>query len=333
MAKEENGLAKEVSKGESQEHRNCSMPSTHDKLSEAHYFIHQMVDHYHEPDLFRYNLSAFLQAARNVTFVLQSEASDKPDFGVLWKTLQDEMRAEPDLRLLNDSRVTVVHKSSLIPASTMFIGHFKYGKPKSGFVSVPLDPMTQSIVALVHGRKLLQSSEHPHRAWSGEEFGLQRRWALKEAPEAELVQFALVALTKIADVVSRVHEWTGFGTLQEGKCEHINSDEYRNLRESEIFSEVVAAWDGLATEAVTTATGVNSVPLLAEPLETADVLYTIPAGSSAKGWTTNRESKLWSPEFASMLLYSIDHQVITKDTAVFFKRSLASVSKLPTPDD
>ena len=128
------------------------------------------------------------------------------------------------------------------------MGHFKYGRPKSGFAAMPLDPMMDSIEALAHGRQVCQSFEHPHRMWSGEEFGLQRMWALKEAPKTELVQFALNSLAKIAEVFSKTHEWAGFGSLKSGTCEHFNSEDYRNLRESQVFFEVAKAWEEPPTE-------------------------------------------------------------------------------------
>jgi hypothetical protein len=36
----------------------CPVPSAHDKVHEAHYFIHQLIDNYHDPHPFRYQLSA-----------------------------------------------------------------------------------------------------------------------------------------------------------------------------------------------------------------------------------------------------------------------------------
>jgi hypothetical protein len=256
--------------------------------------------------------------------------SNATGFKEFWKERQVEMAADSDLRLLNDARVTVVHRSSLVPSSSMFIGHFKYGKPKSGIEGMPLDPMTDSVAALAHGRKVFQSHEHPHRMWSGEEFGLQRLWALKEAPKTELVQFALNSLAKIAGVFSATHEWAGFGALKTGNCEHFNSEDYRNLRESEVFLEVSKAWDGHPTEKVSPISG--ELSLFADPSETGDVLHKIPAGKAAKGWVGTLQSRFWGPEFASMLLYSIDDETITKDTAAFFKRSAASVSTLDDPE-
>lgn len=309
----------------------CPLHATHDKLNEAHYFIHQMADHYHEPDRFRYNLSAFLQSARNVTWVLQSELSKKTGFDQFWATQQDSMRADDDLKLLNDARVTVVHRSSLVPASSMFIGHFKYGKPRAGFASMPLHPMTDSAQALALGREVDDQFEHPHRAWCGEEFGLRRKWALEEALERELVQFALGALEKIADVFSEAHKWVGGGAFNTGRCDHFTSEEYRDLRESEVFPEVAKAWDGPPTEQVSPAKG--GLSLLSAPSDSARVLHRISESKKAKGWVNSTPSKFWDREFCSMLLYSIGEDVITLKTGVFFKRSAASITEMPHDED
>ena len=49
----------------------CPIPFTHDRLREVHHWWHEMARYYHEPEPFRYAFGAFVQAARNVTFVLQ----------------------------------------------------------------------------------------------------------------------------------------------------------------------------------------------------------------------------------------------------------------------
>jgi len=45
-----------------------------------HYWWHEMARNYHEPEPFRYSLEAFVQAARNVTWVLQKEKRVFEDF-------------------------------------------------------------------------------------------------------------------------------------------------------------------------------------------------------------------------------------------------------------
>ena len=47
---------------------------------EAHYFMEQMMNEYHDPIFFRFNLNAFLQALRSVTYVLQKEFSSRDGF-------------------------------------------------------------------------------------------------------------------------------------------------------------------------------------------------------------------------------------------------------------
>lgn len=51
----------------------CPILNTHDKLEEAHYFFHMMMNSYHIADVFRYNLNAFIQSLRHTTFILQTE--------------------------------------------------------------------------------------------------------------------------------------------------------------------------------------------------------------------------------------------------------------------
>ena len=46
---------------------------TMDKLNEAKYFLKSMNDNTPEREAFKYNLSAFLAAARSVTFIMQKE--------------------------------------------------------------------------------------------------------------------------------------------------------------------------------------------------------------------------------------------------------------------
>jgi hypothetical protein len=69
-----------------------------DKHEEAHYFIGRMMDEWHYPSEFRWNLNAFVQALRNVTFALQSTLADQPRFRPWYEGQQDAMRSDPLLR-------------------------------------------------------------------------------------------------------------------------------------------------------------------------------------------------------------------------------------------
>ena len=94
----------------------CPIPFTHDRLREAHHWWHEMAHYYHEPELFRYRLGAYVVAARGVTYMLQKESSKIDDFR--W---YDEwvLRAKSDkfLLWLNDARTNFIHRQALEPKS------------------------------------------------------------------------------------------------------------------------------------------------------------------------------------------------------------------------
>jgi hypothetical protein len=306
----------------------CPIPSAHDKLAEAHYFIHEMIDKYHYPHEFRYSLSGFLQAARSTTLILQAELGSRPGFDRWYGQHRQELASDGDIRLLNELRVRVVHQNSLVPASSMFAGCMRYGKPKSGLL-MPFDPMTSTLVALVEVRRALAGFVHPHRLWVGEEFGVQRKWSLREINGRELVQFCMACWRKISKVIAGAHAWTGAALETKMQCE-TDVGQAQVLTESEIFPEVAKAWDGPPTEIV--APRERELLLLREPVEGADCLHVITAPTTAKGWATP-SSRYWPRPYASMLLYSTGKEVTSDDTCVFFARANALVSVAPREED
>jgi hypothetical protein len=83
----------------------CPVPSAHDKLGEAHHSILEQIKRYHDPDYFRYSLSAFFQSARSTTFMIQSELARRNGFEEWWEGQQELLSNDPDLKLLNALRV------------------------------------------------------------------------------------------------------------------------------------------------------------------------------------------------------------------------------------
>jgi hypothetical protein len=221
----------------------CPVPSAHDKANEAHYFLHELIEHYHECNRFRYSLSAFLQAARNVTFHLQSELKHRDGFDDWYKPHREKMKANADLVLLNSERVRVVHQEALVPASSMFFGAFENGKYKTGFSGLPMHPMRDSVPALVEGRARFEEGfgkSHfldPYHSCDCEEYGLTRTWSLPDLKGVELAEFCTRCLAAVVEVLSAAHEWCGASYNPIVTCNHASGD-FRTLRESMIFPEV-----------------------------------------------------------------------------------------------
>jgi hypothetical protein len=306
----------------------CPIPSAHDKASEAHYFLHQMIDNYHSCDRFRYSLSAFLQASRSVTFHMQAELAHRAGFIDWYSPWQKKLIDNNDLKLLNSERVKVVHKEALIPASSIFVGAFEYGRQRFGFSNIPLNPMQDSIPALIARRGILENGPGgttfigPDRGSNCEEYGLTRTWSLPDLKGVELVDFCVRAFGAILEVVVAAHEWCGARLTVGAPCNH-QQQEYRTLRESSIFPEVMKAWDGPPTERVL-ATDM-SLPLLAMPWEGAEVLYNITPKKIARGWVSGSISPFWEPQYTSMLVYSYAGRRLRFRNSVFFDRRLAHI--------
>jgi hypothetical protein len=83
---------------------------TKEKLDEALYFLLQMRQHYIDKKQFIYNMNAFLNSARNVTWVLQEEFAHNSGFKCWYLKRQKEMEEDRLMSFFNDLRVTSVHK-------------------------------------------------------------------------------------------------------------------------------------------------------------------------------------------------------------------------------
>lgn len=74
------------------------------KLMESDFFLDRMRESVHSFDELGYYFSAFVSAARSVTFVLQYVASDLDGFDEWYAIVQQEMRANPLAKFMLEAR-------------------------------------------------------------------------------------------------------------------------------------------------------------------------------------------------------------------------------------
>ncbi len=87
--------------------------STRQKFEEAKYFLCMMKQMFEDDNCFSYNLSAFLSAARSITFHMQRQYKCRSGFAEWHCQKQKEMSADSELRYLNHTRVESVHKETV----------------------------------------------------------------------------------------------------------------------------------------------------------------------------------------------------------------------------
>jgi hypothetical protein len=93
---------------------------TREKLLEAKYFLERMKEKKSDRDAFKYNLSAFLSAARSVTFVMQNEFDKVPGFKEWYTEKQAKMQSD-ESKLLNDKRVMTIHIQLVQPHAHVMV--------------------------------------------------------------------------------------------------------------------------------------------------------------------------------------------------------------------
>lgn len=79
------------------------MINTKQKFEQAKYFLKRMAEEVTNREPFKYNLSAFLFAARSVTFVMQSEYKNIPSFSEWYKEKEKQMKDRRNIALKRKS--------------------------------------------------------------------------------------------------------------------------------------------------------------------------------------------------------------------------------------
>ena len=91
---------------------------TRHKLNESGYFLDMARKSSQEDEIFSFNLSAFLSAARSITFFMQKQYNDCSWFEAWYCIKRREISGDAELKYLNAARVESIHKKEVLTAST-----------------------------------------------------------------------------------------------------------------------------------------------------------------------------------------------------------------------
>lgn len=83
------------------------------KLDEAKFFLEKMKETRQDLRLLRFNFSAFLSAARSITWTLQRNMKEIDGFEQWYEGQQKELKANPVVEIMNNARVDTVHKGKI----------------------------------------------------------------------------------------------------------------------------------------------------------------------------------------------------------------------------
>lgn len=161
----------------------CPTPSAHARMNEAHRLWHQTAADYDNPDSFRANLNACIQALRNVTFVLQKEKSLIPNFNDWYGAWQDKLRKDNILSWLVEARNVIVKEGDLETQSRVRASILSsYNSPPEYEMNV--DPMmpTKEIAAIMASQNI------PQNLIKHGILRVERKWISIDLPDHELLE-------------------------------------------------------------------------------------------------------------------------------------------------
>lgn len=196
----------------------CPILDTHDKFEEAHHFFHSMLEFYHQPYVWRFNLNAFLQSIASVmSFLHNADRHKIPDFAEWYVQKQKELDANSILRAIGKGRNLVVHQRMLKTRSVADLGLFAGRQLRLG-MEVEFDPFRPSAELLKFLQDHGMPGLDPERSAIGEQAGVHRRWVVEELGEEEVERLAYDALTRVGRVLQEAHSRLGLWMLMPYDC-------------------------------------------------------------------------------------------------------------------
>jgi len=224
----------------------CPIPATHDRLEEAHYFLHRVLVTIHHPDEFRWNLNAFLQACRSVLHLARSELGKKDDFADWWKIANDELDRDQVVRRVIDSRNLVVHERMLNQSSHVSTGVFRGSKMKVAIGGeLPNDWYSEALLRYTASvwTGVFLDAEHSS---IGEQFGVMREWHVAELGDGDVADLCDDVYGALSHFAAEAHRFAGVDMppeVDDPQGAH-DADSYNLLVETDLDPSLAEKWWG-----------------------------------------------------------------------------------------
>jgi tetratricopeptide (TPR) repeat protein len=183
----------------------CPIPAAHRRLVESHLLWHQALSNYQEPDAFRANLNATIQALRNITFALQSEKHVIPNFDEWYGGWQSRLRVEPDAKWLHSARTIVVHQGDLEITSTALLKVLTWKDEVLIETQIPPAANTSVVLDSVPFLDLLKQTTTPSADLKDAALEIERRWSVAELKGREILETLARVYGLVGDLVLDAH--------------------------------------------------------------------------------------------------------------------------------
>ena len=182
---------------------------------------HQALESYQEPERFRANLNATIEALRNVTFVLQKEKAAFTDFDGWYGLWQKRLRNDNVAKWLHDARVTVVDQGDLDSYSYAEVRLVDYRDEVLSSAQVPI----AAPLELILQNPALLPLGNPARALPLPEntcLAIERRWSTKDLEGKEILSALAHVYGLVAHIVLDAHAHLGNLNCISSDAQHLD---------------------------------------------------------------------------------------------------------------
>lgn len=185
--------------------------SSFDRFQEAHYWIHQMEMNYHLADPFRWSLSAFIKAMKEIPQLLTMELQNEEGFSEWFRPLKNEIQADPIIKSFSKMRDGIVHQKMLLPNSVCHVGITKFRGLKLGF-NISSDPRLDSQLVMRQYLYVTRDDDDFMGILIEDEHTVpcvQREWRFTDFPDEEVIDVCAKVWLRIGRLIEQVVSWLG----------------------------------------------------------------------------------------------------------------------------
>ncbi|MCE5278442.1 MAG: hypothetical protein ABFD92_07115 [Planctomycetaceae bacterium] len=176
--------------------RKCPSATAHARLDEAMRLWRRAAVAYFDPPEFRTFLNASIQALRNVTWVLQKQKKEIPQFDDWYGAWRERLANDPIMTWLVDARNQIVKEGDLITKSTVRIAVVAcYFEPTS--LEMEADPLA-SVDEIIGALDLRQV---PQEVREDGFVRIERKWIAEDLPAFELLDALVHACGVLSELL------------------------------------------------------------------------------------------------------------------------------------
>jgi len=194
----------DVNQHHAADYSDCPIPAAHRALAEAHLLWHQALMNYQEPDAFRANLNATMQALRTITFAFDKKKRSI-DFASWYRGWKARWDADSDARWLVETRNNFVHQGDLEVTSTALIRVLTWKDNLLIESQIPPGAPTSLILANLPLLDLLNGSQIPIEDLRDAALEIERRWSVATLKGREILETLAKIYGGLGDGVLDAH--------------------------------------------------------------------------------------------------------------------------------